>query len=92
MERELGRQDRAPSWTPVVIPNYALGYLASSLRQAGHDVLYADCVKERWSTDDFANWVKHLDKKPDMVGYQAFSFDGGATWKLNWVMDFELEP
>ena len=70
---------RPSNRTPVVIPNYALGYLASSLRQAGHEVLYADCVKERWSTDDFANWVKHLDKKPDMVGYQAFSFDVGPV-------------
>jgi anaerobic magnesium-protoporphyrin IX monomethyl ester cyclase len=70
---------RPSNRTPVVIPNYPLGYLASALRTRGHEVTYIDCVKERWDTGTFKRWLARLDEKPEMVGYQAFSFDVGPV-------------
>lgn len=68
------------SHTHYVVPPIGLGYLAAALRKNGfHDVYILDCLKERFTYDDlrllFKNW------KPDIVGFQVFSYDLPAVVK-----------
>lgn len=55
----------------TVIPNISLGYLAASLRLAGHDVEILDAVKEKYTYEDFAAHIQR--KKYDVIGSNCFT-------------------
>jgi len=57
----------------VIQPNLGLGYIASSVRKAGHKVSILDCVKEQISTDAFLSIVK--TSSYDIIGFHMFSQD-----------------
>lgn len=58
----------------IVIPSMPLGYLASILRDAGHEVAYLDCVKERLDLKGIRKWL--IKNGPfDVVGLTVFSCD-----------------
>lgn len=54
-------------------PSLGLGYLASSCRYQGHDVIIIDCIKDNLEVNDLINKVKQL--KPNLVGFQCYTFD-----------------
>jgi len=55
------------------IPDLGLGYLATWLRHAGHDVRIVDCVNRGWDHDTLLAHV--LRSRPDVVGFKAFYTD-----------------
>lgn len=56
------------------VPPLGLGYLATSLREAGiEQVKILDCVKENLDYQGFSRKIAHF--KPDVVGFQVFSHD-----------------
>lgn len=55
----------------TIAPNLGLGYLASVLRRAGHDVTFLDCDRERLSLGGFADRLKGADY--DLVGFQLYT-------------------
>lgn len=57
----------------VVMPSLGLGYIASVLRESGHDVKILHCLKENQSFEEFANYIKK--NKFDIIGIQMFTFD-----------------
>jgi len=56
-----------------VVPPIGLGYLASSLRNHGHDVLIVDSVKDGLTQDELVSLV--LGESPKFIGFQVFSHD-----------------
>ncbi len=55
------------------IPDLGLGYLATWLRRAGHQVDIVDCVNRGW---DQATLLDHVRRtRPDIVGFKAFYTD-----------------
>jgi radical SAM superfamily enzyme YgiQ (UPF0313 family) len=57
----------------MLIPNHGLGYLATALRRAGHQVSLLDCIRDRVPHRRFAAHVGEL--APDIIGFQVFTFD-----------------
>ncbi|MCX5677931.1 MAG: radical SAM protein [Candidatus Omnitrophica bacterium] len=55
----------------TIAPNLGLGYLASVLRNAGHDVTFLDCDKERLSLEGFADRLK--GEVYDVIGFQLYT-------------------
>lgn len=55
----------------VVIPNVGLGFLATALRDAGHEVRIADCRLESWSPEELPDRLG--DQGYDVVGLTLFS-------------------
>jgi anaerobic magnesium-protoporphyrin IX monomethyl ester cyclase len=58
---------------PYLMPNLGLGYLATALLEAGHEVEYLDCVKERLKREGFRGFVERSDCQ--MVGIQMFTYN-----------------
>ena len=56
-----------------VTPPLGLGYLATSLRRAGHEVDILDCIRLRLDFSGFKEAVR--SRQPDLVGFQTFSSD-----------------
>jgi len=54
-------------------PSLGLGYLATACRNGGHEVAILDCIKE--GVKDGALYDKISDLKPDVVGFQCYTFD-----------------
>lgn len=48
-----------------------LGYIATYLEKAGIDVTIVDCVKERKSVTDIANFINKMH--PDYIGINIFT-------------------
>lgn len=67
----LSRPYNKESFT--VVPPLGLGYLATSLKKNGFEVVIFDCVKEKTNAYEFINIVKM--EKPQIVGFTAFSSD-----------------
>lgn len=59
--------------TPMLIPNMGLGYLATRLRQAGHEVEIMDCIKERIGLEEFGKRIQARDY--GIIGFQVYTFD-----------------
>ncbi|MBN1296183.1 B12-binding domain-containing radical SAM protein [bacterium] len=59
--------------TSMLIPNHGLGYLATALRQAGHDPVIIDCIRDRLHADAFVRRVLH--EAPGLIGFQVYTFD-----------------
>jgi len=58
----------------IVIPSMSLGYLASVLKKHNHEIVYLDCMKERFEQAELRQWM--MDNGPfDMVGCIVFSGD-----------------
>ena len=55
------------------MPSIGLGYIASVLRESGHEVKMLHCLKEKLSFDDFSEYIKNNDF--DVIGIQMFTFD-----------------
>ena len=55
-----------------ILPVLGLGYLANAIKDK-HEVKILDCMKEDFSLDDYARYLK--DYKPDVVGIQCFTYD-----------------
>ena len=55
-----------------ILPVLGLGYLANAIKDK-HAVRILDCMKEDFSLDDYARYLK--DYKPDVVGIQCFTYD-----------------
>jgi radical SAM superfamily enzyme YgiQ (UPF0313 family) len=62
------------SHTHYVVQPIGLGYLATALRKAGfNDILIIDSLKEKLKPADLPERLTGL--KPDVIGFQAFSYD-----------------
>jgi len=65
--------------TPVIrqsyqrIPDIGLGYLATGIRQKGHEALIFQCEKDKHSIEEFTSEVVKI--KPDVLGIKVFSLD-----------------
>lgn len=59
--------------TYVITPSLGLGYIASSLRQNGHDVNILHCINEKLTFETFTDYVK--ESKYDIYAFQMFSYD-----------------
>ena len=57
--------------THILTPPLGLGYLASSLIKAGHEVVLLDCCLKNISSDAFANVLKK--ENPSLVGINAMT-------------------
>ena len=55
-----------------ILPILGLGYIANAIKDK-HEVRILDCMKEDFSLDDYAHYLK--DYKPDVVGIQCFTYD-----------------
>lgn len=63
-----------PSHTHYVVQPIGLGYLAAALRKAGfHDVSILDSLKEKLKPPRLSERLSAL--KPDVIGFQAYSYD-----------------
>ena len=65
--------------TYVVMPSLGLGYVASTLREAGHSIEILHCIKEKYSYEDFERHLK--THKYDLIGYQMFTYDVNSIIK-----------
>lgn len=54
-----------------VLPNLGLGYIAASLKRDGHEVVIADCPRDRITLAQWPNVV--ASHAPDVVGIQVFT-------------------
>ncbi len=52
-------------------PPVGLGYLATAARKIGHQVKILDCVKERMTVDDFADFIRNNDF--EVIGFTVWS-------------------
>ncbi len=57
----------------MLIPNHGLGYLATALKNAGHEPVIIDCIRDRKNPHDFAKYVK--ESGAGLVGFQIYTFD-----------------
>ncbi len=55
----------------VIIPNVSLGYLASALQQAGHEVSLLDCVKDGVDVPRFQRYLS--SRSYDVIGFNTFT-------------------
>ncbi len=56
-----------------ISPDLGIGYLAATLRAAGHEVEILDCIKEKL---DMERFTKHFsNNRYDVVGFKAFAVD-----------------
>lgn len=62
------------------VPPLGLGYLASSLRNAGHDVQIVDCLLKKMPPKKFLELIKNI--KPDVIGVSIFSVLFGEAKEL----------
>ncbi|MDP3732060.1 MAG: cobalamin-dependent protein [Candidatus Omnitrophota bacterium] len=73
----------------VIQPNLGLGYIASAIRRAGHEVMILDCIKEKMKIDDFFSLVRAHSF--DMVGFHMFSQDYTSVKQLSRLIK-EINP
>jgi len=59
--------------TYVVMPSLGLGYIASVLKRAGHQVTILHCAKEKFGLADFERYLGEHDF--DLIGIQMFTYD-----------------
>ncbi len=59
--------------TSMLIPNHGLGYLATALKQSGHDPVILDCILQRMDPDAFNRLVR--SSSFDAIGFQLYTFD-----------------
>jgi radical SAM superfamily enzyme YgiQ (UPF0313 family) len=55
----------SPTYIYPVVPAYA----ATLLKQAGHEVIWNDCIAEGWSYQQFLDFVKN--QRPDMIVFET---------------------
>jgi len=65
--------------TYVIMPNLGLGYLATCLRKEGHEVTILNCAKEKYTYDDFSDYISKTQF--DIVGIQMFTYDLNSVKK-----------
>lgn len=66
------------SHSHYVVPPVGLGYLATSLRNAGYDdIVILDCIKDELRPAQLARKAEEL--KPQVIGFQVFSSDFAAA-------------
>ncbi|MBN2383093.1 B12-binding domain-containing radical SAM protein [bacterium] len=64
---------RTMNKTPMLIPNLGLGYLATALIRAGHEVTVLDCILEGVDARAFAERL--ANQSYDLIGFQVYTFD-----------------
>lgn len=55
----------------IIIPNNALGYLASALKRNGHNVTILDCAKDRINIRRFKEYIENSDF--NLIGFSFFT-------------------
>ncbi len=73
----------------VIQPNLGLGYIASVVRKAGHEVMILDCMKEKIKSDAFSSLIRA--DSFDIVGFNMFSQDYTAIKELSRLVK-EIDP
>ena len=56
-----------------IIPDLGLGYLASLVRSAGHEVCLVDCPREKHNYSDFERRVREY--QPDVLAMKVYTID-----------------
>lgn len=59
--------------TYVLMPSLGLGYLASVLRETGHDVEILHCMNEKMDFEKFEEFLR--TNKFDIIGFQTYTYD-----------------
>ncbi|MCK5194348.1 MAG: cobalamin-dependent protein, partial [Desulfobulbaceae bacterium] len=70
-----------------LIPPIGIGYLASVLRKAGHEVHFLDCVLEGLDYEGFRKRFKEVC--PDVIAMTAFSHDIPSVKKTTGIIKEE---
>lgn len=73
----------SPTYIYPVIPAYA----ATLLKQAGHEVIWNDCIAQGWSSRQFLDFVKA--QKPDIIAFETKTPVVKYHWKI--ISDLKTE-
>lgn len=57
--------------THIIVPSLGLGYLAATLKEAGHEVMILDCLLKNIGPDEFKTFLSN--EKPDLVGVNGMT-------------------
>ncbi|MCM8782077.1 MAG: cobalamin B12-binding domain-containing protein, partial [Candidatus Omnitrophica bacterium] len=67
---------KEPTYIYPVVPAYA----ATMLREAGFDVVWNDCIAERWHYDRFLKFVR--DERPNLIALETKTPVVKQHWRI----------
>lgn len=68
----------------VIMPSLGLGYLAMVLAKNSHNVSILNCIKERFTIEEFKNYIS--TRNFDLVCFQMFSYDLNVIKKYSQIV------